>query len=92
MTNNVIEIDVVKPAAQLGYAKIEGFVNGSDFEVIVYQENLQIDYITLDDETVWANNVMHLEEPIVNPIDATLLEDFRMMVATQIRTTRARRR
>lgn len=91
MTNNIIEIETVRPSSSLGGAVIEGYVNDSSFRVTIYQDTHALDYITMDNEIVWADDITQLDEPIVNPINTELLSEFVVMVATQIRTIRVSR-
>lgn len=89
MTNkNIIEIEAVRPSSYLGDVVIEGYVNDSSFNVNILQDTHALDYITINDEIVWAAKP---EESFANPINLELLNDFKFMVATQIRTIKATR-
>ncbi|MET3658507.1 hypothetical protein [Sporosarcina psychrophila] len=90
MTNS-FEITEVAPSNLAGNVVVEGYINDEiKFNVNIKQSNHAIDYITLNAEIVWVNNPSLLDEAIVNPIELTLLDEFRNLVATKIRTIRAR--
>lgn len=87
----MLEINIIKPSCHLGSTRVEGYVNGCEFAVEFDTETKALDYITLNDEIVWADDHSLLEEPIKNPISAEILAEIKHMVATQVRTLRAGR-
>lgn len=88
----MLKITNIEPSCLSGRVEIEGYVNGKDeFQVTIDQRSHKIEFITIEQETVYTHDISLLEEPITNPINIELLTEIRMMIATEIRTIRAGR-
>ncbi|QIG62600.1 hypothetical protein [Sporosarcina phage Lietuvens] len=88
---NTFEITNVEPAASIGNAIVEGYINDEvKFAVTIETTKHNVQWINLNGETVYAAHGIVVEDGINNPIDAALLEDMKALVRNKVRTIRAR--
>lgn len=88
----MLKITNIEPSRLGGRVEIEGYVNGKeDFQVTIDQRTHKIEFITINDETVYTHDISLLEDPITNPISVELMASVKMMIATEIRTIKAGR-